>query len=117
MNNQEILDNAPEGATHCKDKPTRTDTVFYYKVTNDEWYFWSGDKWFIYHVCTTFMRSLKDIKRIVALEKSQNQLLSLIYNSAVGNVAMGYPVDIEGIASEAYGITGVSSEQIKRGYL
>lgn len=56
-------------------------------------------------------------QKIEELEQAQNQLLSLIYNSAVGNVAMGYPVDIEGIASEAYGITGVSSEQIKRGYL
>ena len=58
-------------------------------------------------------RNYKLQKRIAELEKAQNQLLSLIYNSAVGNVAMGYPVDIEGIASEAYEITGINAEQAK----
>ena len=66
--------------------------------------------------CTS--NQVKELKeRIAALEKAQNQLLSLIYNCAVGNVAMGYPVDIEGIASEAYEITGVNAEQIKGGDL
>ena len=52
-------------------------------------------------------------ERIKELEQAQNQLLSLIYNTAVGNVAMGYPVDIESLASEAYEITGINAEQVK----
>ena len=51
--------------------------------------------------------------RIKELEQAQNQLLSLIYNTAVGNVAMGYPVDIESLASEAYEITGINAEKVK----
>jgi hypothetical protein len=54
-------------------------------------------------------------KRIARLEKAQTQLLSLIYNTAIGKVAMGYPVDIESLASEAYAITGVDAEQIRGG--
>ena len=51
--------------------------------------------------------------RVKELEQAQNQLLSLIYNTAVGNVAMGYPVDIESLASDAYEITGINAEQVK----
>jgi hypothetical protein len=50
-------------------------------------------------------------KHIVELEETQNQLLSLIYNTAIGNVTMGYPVNIESLASEAYEITGINAEQ------
>ena len=53
-------------------------------------------------------------QRIADLEAKQNDLLSLIYNSAIGSLAMGFSVDISHIASEAYGITGISAEQLSQ---
>jgi len=50
---------------------------------------------------------------IAELSRDQNELLSLIYNAAIGEVAMGYSTEIKDIASEAYKITGVNAEQLK----
>lgn len=45
--------------------------------------------------------------------KEQNaELLSLIYNTAIGELAMGYKVDIESMAESAFQITGISAEQL-----
>jgi hypothetical protein len=66
MNNQEILDNAPEGATHW-------DGSQYYRYHKDNWFSFHGFEWIdanedeLYTACS--IRSLSDIKRIVELEK------------------------------------------------
>ena len=60
-----IIADAPEGATHCKDKPSKSDTVFYYKMGDFCWHFWARSQWFKYHECTAFTRSLADIRTII----------------------------------------------------
>jgi hypothetical protein len=66
MNNQEILDNAPEGATLW-------DGAQYYRYHKDDWFSFHGFEWIdantddLYTACS--IRSLSDIKRIVELEK------------------------------------------------
>lgn len=65
MTNQEILDKAPEGATHFEDE------FEFYKVTDYEIYYYYNNKWVgLYE--PVVMRSLADIKRIVELEKSND---------------------------------------------
>ena len=45
---------------------------------------------------------------ILELRQHRRELLELIYNSAVGQVAMGYSVDAESLAQSAYSITGIA---------
>ena len=49
------------------------------------------------------------------LAAHRNELLSLIYNSAIGQVAMGYSVDAEALAQAAFSITGIDAERVKAG--
>ena len=64
MNNQEILDNAPEGATHYADTE-----YCYRKETETDFYLWANGKWYLSHGVYTHTRSLADIKRIAELEE------------------------------------------------
>jgi hypothetical protein len=67
MNNQEILDNAPEGATHW-------DGAKYYRYHKDDWFSFHGFEWIdantddLYTACS--IRSLEDIKRIAEFEEA-----------------------------------------------
>lgn len=70
MNEQEILDNAPEGATHC------TDTVpsmnLYAKVEHLGGFYVSlGNKWERYPIYAG-IHLLDDLRRIVELESGLN---------------------------------------------
>jgi len=77
MNNKEILDNAPVGATHIEEK-----TDLYIKVLPSPYHACFGD-WFIFE-CGEWvindsynillMRSLSDIKRIVELQAENAKL-------------------------------------------
>lgn len=49
-------------------------------------------------------------EEILELRRHRRELLELIYNSAVGQVAMGYSVCAEALAQSAYSITGISME-------
>ena len=78
MNNQEILNNAPEGATHIEDNsnlyikvlPRVTSTIF------NDWFIFEIDQWIIIDTYNVLlMRSLADIKRITDLE---GELRSLV---------------------------------------
>ena len=77
MSNQEILDNAPEGATHVNHKNKYFwfdgDNQFIYKPKTDEWLmtFYHENK-------LDLVRSLADIKRIVKLEARQVRADELI---------------------------------------
>jgi hypothetical protein len=70
MNNQEIIDNAPEGATHI-------DGTDYLNADNNSYWNRKKSKWC--SLCDLSlqddMRSLADIKRIVELEKALNKLI------------------------------------------
>lgn len=53
------------------------------------------------------------IKAAQAMQNQVLQLLEVIYNSAEGEICMGYKSDIEGIARSAYEITGINASQLK----
>ncbi len=64
MNNKQILDNAPEGATHVSDNG-----VYYFMNYPVAMNYWTrGQEWVesggIHHLC----RALADLRRIVELE-------------------------------------------------
>ena len=80
MNNQEILDYAPEGATHWDDAQ-------YYKYYKDDWFsFWvdwvAANDDVLYTACS--LRSLADIAELVKLRKEnaelENQQCDLVYS-------------------------------------
>lgn len=77
MNNQEIIDNAPQGATHIDSDFTYIKTEpngrfrIYFTFQNGEWV--EDDE---FNILLT--RSLADIKRIVELEKSGNEMAIII---------------------------------------
>ena len=76
MNNQQIINNAPEGATHVGHK--------YYMLSDGKWFYFT-DSCPSYEECVyeseypdpKVTRSLDDIRRIVELEKRNQSLLSL----------------------------------------
>jgi hypothetical protein len=77
MNDQEIIDNAPEGATHIENNsnlyikvlPRVNSTIF------NDWFIFEIDQWIIIDTYNVLlMRSLADIKRIVELEKDNSKL-------------------------------------------
>ena len=75
MNNKEILDNAPEGATYwdCYDS--------YYVRYNPDSYFWEfhnkdTEAWVTTRAIEDDIRSLADIKRIEKLENALENLIS-----------------------------------------
>lgn len=128
--NQQIIDDAPEGAEDWTFFVSfKTAKNVYAKRQNGQWYSWYSWKWkdnswggfpsgWIENA--NEIRSRKDIealaekdKRIAELELNQIQLLELIYNSAIGEIAMGYKVDTQYLAESAYSITGVNAEQLK----
>jgi hypothetical protein len=75
MNNQEIINNAPEGTTHTE---TLASTRIYYlkKGTNGMGYsVYLTNEWRTSMAVSGFIRSLADIKRIVQLEKALDKLI------------------------------------------
>jgi hypothetical protein len=73
VNNQEVLDNAPEGATHW-------DGAQYYRYHKDDWFSFHGFEWIdantddLYTACS--IRSLADINRIAELEEELLEIRS-----------------------------------------
>ena len=65
MSNQEILDNAPEGATHVDN------FELYWMIQDRDSFNWQGqvNGWLSMSSDTDEFRSLEDIKRIAELEK------------------------------------------------
>tara|TARA_R110000772_G_C13165592_1_gene426458 strand:- start:289 stop:825 length:537 start_codon:yes stop_codon:yes gene_type:complete len=71
MNNQEIIDNAPEGATHFD-----TEYGFYWMMDRErsQAFSHSANKFEWDTLSSDFLRSLEDIKRIAELEKERDML-------------------------------------------
>lgn len=59
-------------------------------------------------------RNFKQAEKIRGLESQINDLLELIYNSAEGEICMGYKADIENMAQVAHAITGINASQVRR---
>ena len=135
MKDQEIIDNAPEGATHVDIDLTYWDI----RACNDNPIVWDDDKWFATDdIPTAFamLRSLADIKRIVELEgfnvglagescaqqkriaeleKERIKLLSClldISDGCIGEITMNYRVDAEYIGRKIYAATGMTNPQL-----
>lgn len=53
-------------------------------------------------------------KSNTALKTQINDLLELIYNSAEGEICMGYKIDVESLAQAAHAITGINASQLRR---
>ena len=48
------------------------------------------------------------------IKQERDELLSLIYNTAIGELTMSYKVDIGSMASAAYSITGINQEKLTK---
>lgn len=59
------------------------------------------------------LRELNLFNQNTALKTQINDLLELIYNSAEGEICMGYKADIENMAQVAHSITGINASQLK----
>jgi hypothetical protein len=82
MNNQEILDNAPDGATHFSN-----DNLYLKFCRNRDKYWWSlwlpdMDVWVDNVAVANEISSLLSIKRIVELERELNTADSIIIKTA-----------------------------------
>jgi hypothetical protein len=84
MDDQKILDNAPEGATHIENNsnlyikvlPRVTSTIF------NDWFIFEIDQWIIIDTYNVLlMRSLADIKELVELRKANAELESKLAGS------------------------------------
>lgn len=51
-------------------------------------------------------------QRIKELGQERVELLSVVYNHCVGDVAMGYRIDAESLGQDIYSITGLNAEQV-----
>jgi hypothetical protein len=82
MNNQEILDNAPEGATHVLFQSINYIYIKFGVHTESFMYCNHKEGWRLAtHVFHSNLRSLADIKRIVELEKERNILLYYYFDA------------------------------------
>lgn len=113
MNNQQILDNAPEGATHI-------DNNGYYLKAGKSGFMEPSDcglDWDYDYANHTEVRSLADITRIVELEKERVSLLSClldISNECIGEIAMNYKLDAQMIGESIYVATGLSNPELAK---
>jgi hypothetical protein len=73
VNNQKILDNAPEGATHLQYCSDGID-ICYLKI-DQNFYFHDDKTWRKVSPLLTNIKSLSDIKRIAELEKERKDLI------------------------------------------
>ena len=107
MTDQEILDNAPEGAS------VSDITGEYFDEYNNHLNkqgFWSEKD-----TSPVSPRSLKDIRRIVELENKNAKMLEClcdISNACIGQLTMSYSLDSDGIGRSIYESTGMTNPEL-----
>ncbi len=87
MNNQEIIDNAPGGATHVDSLD------LYWNIEDRDALYWQGKRksWLSLSSDTEELRLLADIKRIVELEEvADNQIWPSMGNGFSADYVKGY---------------------------
>tara|TARA_R110002153_G_scaffold130436_1_gene279317 strand:- start:558 stop:917 length:360 start_codon:yes stop_codon:yes gene_type:complete len=109
MTNQEILENAPEGATHVDGDGD------YFKYSFRSWTYYDEqyNGWFVSD--SKSLRSLKDIRRIVELENKNAKMLEClcdISDACIGQLTMSYSLDAEGIGNSIYKATGMTNPEL-----
>ena len=111
MSDKEILNNAPEGATHVDNNG------FYLKAGKsgfmepDD----SGVDWDYDCASHSEVRALIDIRRIAELEIERVKLISClsdISNACIGKIAMSYDLDAEWIGQSIYATTGMTAPEM-----
>jgi hypothetical protein len=101
VNNQEILDNAPEGATHW-------DGAQYYRYHKDDWFSFHRFEWIdanedeLHTACS--IRLLADIKHIVELEEGMLENMALGIQASIDFYIKNTASAIQGHID--YGILG-----------
>lgn len=118
MINQDILGNAPEGATHVDDEGD----YWLMHPENSTETFMDGD--WLYCNPQEPLRSLSDIQTIIdlraenaQLEKERFTLLSCllgISNECIGEIAMNYKLDAQMIGESIYTVTGLSNPELAK---
>ena len=83
MNNQQILDNAPEGATHIDDEHDFCKEGYYFSHTSQRW---------MTSEYIVGSRSLADIRRIAELEEELKETREICDAVAHVGVDFGYGV-------------------------
>ena len=112
MSNQEIIDNAPEGATHA------TCGMYYWKWNSQSgWRTWCDVlvMWTTRPSPTSSVQSIADIKRIVELESKNAKMLEClcdISGACIGEITMSYKLDPEDIGQSIYAATGMTNPQM-----
>jgi len=59
--------------------------------------------------------AMQNADKLADIDRQVKELSGLIYNSALGHIAMGYSVDIESMAQHTYQITGINAEGKSKG--
>lgn len=98
MNNQEIIDNAPEGATHFD-----TEYGFYWMMDRErsQAFSHSANKFEWDTLSSDFLRSLEDIKRIAELEKANTlAVCSLKVGGKMNQILTAKVAELEKIGLE-----------------
>mgnify|MGYP003660571581 CR=1 FL=1 len=109
MNNQEILDNAPEGATNADN-----DGGYWLISSQDKPQAYFYGSW-SYCEPREDIRSLEDIRHIVELENKNAKMLEClcdISDACIGKLTMSYSLDAEGIGQSIYEATGMTNPQL-----
>ena len=106
MTDQEIIENAPKGATHIDVE---------YDFCKDGYFFDYPSKQWIPSEFIVESRALTDIRRIAELEKERIKLLRClldISNECIGEITMNYRVDSEYIGGRIQATTGMTRSQL-----
>lgn len=113
MNNQEIIDNAPEGATHIDGEDDFCKEGYYWCAGLN--LFGSSSKEWIPSEFIVGSRSLADIKHIAELEKERTKLfqcLLAISDEVLGEITMDYRVDANYLERRICAATGMTNPQL-----
>ena len=106
MNNQQILDNAPEGATHIDDEHDFCKEGYYFSHTSQRW---------MTSEYIVGSRSLADIRRIAELEEELKETREICDAVAHVGVDFGYGVYVleDSVIHRARLILEALKEQVK----
>ena len=107
MTDKDILDIAPEGATHIDGEHDFCKDGFFFRRN-------SSQRW-IKSEFIVGSRSLEDIQRIVELENKNAKMLEClcdISDACIGQLTMSYSLDAEGIGNSIYEVTGMTNAEL-----
>ena len=111
MNNQDILDNAPTGATHIDGEHYFCKDGYYFAYSSQA----TGYTGWIKSEFIAESRSLADLRRIVELESKNAKMLEClcdISDACIGQLTMSYSLDAQDIGQSIYEATGMTNPEL-----